>query len=453
MSHVSEVSPSVVQLPSPPAAPAVDHAARTGRRGRHRRRVAGRAVSGTRLRTPPVPRPPRRAVDRVPGPGAAPAARRSIGAPAARAAATGARQVVRGGGQPAPAGREARRRDHLAGAPRAGGAGARRGRRAAAVGRGPRRAAGDGVARAAAGRDRADRQPASSPGSPRWRWLWNHRATPRRSTNAWRARNRRAGASGRCSPARWYRAAGQLPESAMAYLAASAAAGPRDDGAADLLAAIDVLRATDDGARALQVIEQAIARWPADRRLLARAVDLALAQNDARRAQSFGARLVALAPGDDPVLSRQLDLDLAVGDNEAALRTLSALVERRPDDESLRRRLAQIATWANRPQVALAAWTLARRARRARGERESARARPGALRAQVGHRAPRGEGAASRLEARGGAEPGRRAGIGRKSGRRARGARAIRDRCSRTSPSTGKSARPSTSTWAISTAR
>jgi tetratricopeptide (TPR) repeat protein len=155
---------------------------------------------------------------------------------------------------------------------------------------------------------------------------------------------------------RWYRAAGHLPESAMAYLAASAAAGLHDDGAADLLTAIDVLRATDDGARALQMIEQAIARWPADRRLLARAVDLALARNDARRAQSFGARLVALAPGEDPVLSRQLDLDLAVGDNEAALRTLSVLVERRPDDQSLRRRLAQIATWANRPQVALAAW-------------------------------------------------------------------------------------------------
>ena len=51
---------------------------------------------------------------------------------------------------------EARRRDHLAGAPRAGGAGTRRGRRAAAVRRGPRRAAGDRAARAAPGRDRAD---------------------------------------------------------------------------------------------------------------------------------------------------------------------------------------------------------------------------------------------------------------------------------------------------------
>jgi tetratricopeptide (TPR) repeat protein len=156
--------------------------------------------------------------------------------------------------------------------------------------------------------------------------------------------------------ARWYRAAGRLPESATAYLAASAAARPHEDGAADLLAAIDVMRATDEGRRALDVVEDAIARWPADRRLLQRGVDLALAQNDVHRAQSFGARLVALAPADDKALSRQLDLDLAAGDNEAALRTLTALVERRPEDEGLRYRLAQVATWANRPEVALGAW-------------------------------------------------------------------------------------------------
>ncbi len=193
----------------------------------------------------------------------------------------GARQVVRGGGQPASAGREARRRDHLAGAPRAGGAGARRGRRAAAVRRGPRRAAGDRIARAATDRDRADRgrRPhdgdlariaevalaLESPGDAA--------AIYERLASQEPARRREWA----LLAGRWYRAAGHLPESAVAYLAASAAAGPRDDGAADLLAAIDVLRATDDGARALQVIEQAIGRWPADRRLLARAVDLALA--------------------------------------------------------------------------------------------------------------------------------------------------------------------------------
>ena len=96
---------------------------------------------------------------------------------------------------------------------------------------------------------------------------------------------------------------------------------------------------------------------------------------------------------------------------------------------------------------------LAGRARGARGERQGARARPGALRTQVGHRPPRSEGAASRPEAR------RRCSSlvdalesEGKPGRRARGAGRF-EPCSRTSPSTGRSARPSTSTWAISTAR
>jgi tetratricopeptide (TPR) repeat protein len=157
--------------------------------------------------------------------------------------------------------------------------------------------------------------------------------------------------------ARWYRAADQLPESAMAYLAASDAAGARDDGAGDVIAAVDVLRATDARARALTVVEQALTRWPNDRRLLARGVELALAGSDVRRAQSFGMRLVALTPGDDGALARQLDLDLGAGDNEAALRTLSLLIERRPNDDGLHRSLAQVATWANRPQVALGAWS------------------------------------------------------------------------------------------------
>jgi tetratricopeptide (TPR) repeat protein len=155
---------------------------------------------------------------------------------------------------------------------------------------------------------------------------------------------------------RWYRAAGRLPESAAAYLAASAAAGPSDDGPGDTVAALDVLRAADRGADALPVAGRALERWPADRRLLDRGVTVALAQGDVERAQSWGARLVALVPGNEPILSRQLDLDLAAGDNEAALRTLAALVERRPRDEALRRRMAEVATWAGRPRAALDAW-------------------------------------------------------------------------------------------------
>ena len=156
---------------------------------------------------------------------------------------------------------------------------------------------------------------------------------------------------------RWYRAAGRLPESAAAYVAASTAAATPAEGAADTAVAIEVLQAADKGADALRVAELAIQRWPSDRALLERGIGLALAQNDVARAQGWNTRLVGLVPGDTTILSKQLDLDLAAGDNQAALRTLSALVERRPDDEALRRRLAQVASWAGEPRVALAAWT------------------------------------------------------------------------------------------------
>ena len=212
-----------------------------------------------------------------------------------------------------------------------------RGRRAAAVGRGaaargrrPRCASCDGLRprRLRLRARRGDLAGGDLAGSPRSRWLWNHRATPRRFTNASASQEPARRREWALLAGRWYRAAGHLPESATAYLAASAAAGPHDDGAADLLAAIDVLRATDDGARALQVIEQAIGRWPADWRLLARAVDLALAaERRPSRPELRGASGRARARRrSGPVAAAPFRL--AVGDNEAALRTLSALVER-----------------------------------------------------------------------------------------------------------------------------
>jgi tetratricopeptide (TPR) repeat protein len=155
---------------------------------------------------------------------------------------------------------------------------------------------------------------------------------------------------------RWYRAANHLSESATAYLEASAAAGARQDGAGDALAAVQVLRAADDGPRALAVIDQALARWPGDRRLLQQGVTLALAQQDLARAQGWGARLVALDGRDESTLRRQFDIDLAAGDTPAALAVGMALLDARPDDVTLRQRVAQVATWAGQPRVALAAY-------------------------------------------------------------------------------------------------
>lgn len=170
---------------------------------------------------------------------------------------------------------------------------------------------------------------------------------------------------------RWYRAANRLPESANAYLTASAAAGERQDGAGDALAAVDVLRAANDGPRALAVLDQALARWPSERRLLDRAVTVALAQNDVKRAQGWGERLLSLDGRDEALLRRQLDVDLAAGDTIAALAIAQALVERHPEDVELRQRVAQVATWSEQPRVALAAYVwLASRG--SRGAREKA---------------------------------------------------------------------------------
>jgi tetratricopeptide (TPR) repeat protein len=167
---------------------------------------------------------------------------------------------------------------------------------------------------------------------------------------------------------RWYRAADRLPESAAAYLTASAAAGERQDGAGDALMAVEILRAADQGAKALEVVEQALVRWPSERRLLDLGVTVALAQQDVTRAQGWGARLVALSGRDEALLRRQLDVDLAAGDTVAALAIAQALVERHPDDVELRQRVAQVATWSEQPRVALAAyvWLAARGSRGAR---------------------------------------------------------------------------------------
>jgi hypothetical protein len=155
---------------------------------------------------------------------------------------------------------------------------------------------------------------------------------------------------------RWYRAANLLPESAAAYLVASAAAAGRQDGAGDALTAIQVFRNLDQGQKALQAVDQALVRWPSDRRLLDEGVTLALAQNDLVRAQGWGARRVALDGRDESMLRRQLDIDLAAGDTAAALAIALALVEQHPDDVALRQRVAQVATWSGQPRVALAAY-------------------------------------------------------------------------------------------------
>ena len=206
MSHVSEVPPSPSALPAAPPtrpAPAADHAAWLGCRGRDRRGVAGRAVSRAGLRHPRFLAHPDELsiayLDQV--------LRQRPDDRSARLLLAG-QELALGKWSEAEANLRLlvekhddaitwRARLALVELERAGSTRCRRRMRPAARGRRRR-------SRAPPGRDRADsslRSSRRSPGSPRWRWPWSRRATPRLSTNAWRARSRRAGASGRCSPA------------------------------------------------------------------------------------------------------------------------------------------------------------------------------------------------------------------------------------------------------------
>src|SRR5207245_1082024 len=69
-----------------------------------------------------------------------------------------------------------------------------------------------------------------------------------------------------------------------------------------------------------------------------------------------GPRQAARGPGDPAAPARLFDLQLAASDPRAALATARQLLALRPDALDLRR-VAQVAEWADRPDVALELWT------------------------------------------------------------------------------------------------
>ena len=268
--------------------------------GAGRRVVAGAAVPGARLRAPEVPGAARRAVDRLPGTGAAHPPRRSPGAAAARAAAARARTLGGGGGVAAPA--RGRRRPHRD---------RRRARAGRAVARAPRRADAGGsraaaAAAAVAGGAAAGRpDPASTPISsrtwPRPRWRWRRPADAADIYERLSALDIANRHDWLLRAARWRLATGALTASVDLYLAASRAAPAEWAAREDALRALEVLTSANRGKESLQAADAALGRWPTDRRLLDRGITLARAQGDGARAKRWSERLVALGPDDDAI--------------------------------------------------------------------------------------------------------------------------------------------------------
>lgn len=124
------------------------------------------------------------------------------------------------------------------------------------------------------------------------------------------------------------------------------------------LLALDAYLAANRGAEALRLAEAALTRLARDPEFIERVMALALAQNNAAAAQRLGRQLVVLKPGDAGVLLRQFELEVAAKDLPAALALAGALVALEPAQPEHRVRLARLAEWAGKPQLALEQWAL-----------------------------------------------------------------------------------------------
>lgn len=121
--------------------------------------------------------------------------------------------------------------------------------------------------------------------------------------------------------------------------------------------ALLALAAADKADLAVLTAGRYLQLFPGDVELLAAATRLALANQKTRLAKDWGRALLAKRPNDGALLASQLDVELASGDPIAALELAQRLVARRPGDRKQRERLAQLALWNNRPDLALAQLT------------------------------------------------------------------------------------------------
>lgn len=121
--------------------------------------------------------------------------------------------------------------------------------------------------------------------------------------------------------------------------------------------ALDTYLAANDGDSAMKFAELMTASFGADREFMQRAVAIAQGQNDMVLAKQFGRQLLALSPDDPSVIAKQVDIELAANDLPAALSLSTHLVALAPNIDR-RTRLAQIAEWNDRQELALKQWAV-----------------------------------------------------------------------------------------------
>lgn len=155
---------------------------------------------------------------------------------------------------------------------------------------------------------------------------------------------------------RWYWAAGDLARASRAYHAATLAEKSSVAACGHATRAVQALVAADKGKAAIAMVTSLLGRCPRNIPLLDTGVQVALGHQDMKNARIWSARRLALAQNDADVRERHLAIELAVQDLRAALGSAVRLTALRPRDPAARRKLAEIALWAQEPEIALDAW-------------------------------------------------------------------------------------------------
>jgi len=107
---------------------------------------------------------------------------------------------------------------------------------------------------------------------------------------------------------------------------------------------------------AMHALRGWLKQFPSDSQLLGIGIQIALGNNLPQQAQKWGRLRLSQEPSTSAALARQLQIELAAGDQDAAFRLAQLLVHRNPRDLKQRERLAQLAEWSGRPELALREW-------------------------------------------------------------------------------------------------
>ncbi len=155
---------------------------------------------------------------------------------------------------------------------------------------------------------------------------------------------------------RWYIASGQPLQASQIFKNAFDTSIEPELAFDFALLSIDALRKADHPEKALELIEHYLEKFPQDITLLDEAIALAQEVNKPNQAIRWGTLRLALNSDDLEQIEKQIDLALSSNDLALALHLCEHLINLRPDDTAIRLRTAQIAEWANKPEIALTHW-------------------------------------------------------------------------------------------------